>query len=186
MRQPPSDLSAMPSSCDRSISSSMPHPALLRCTKWGQSSETHPHRVILSQRRCRASSEGRCRRSPSLPFPCAYRAANPEPRLLRRIAQTMPWDPLAVSVISRNPGGSRRRSWRARLYLSCRRCRRRCAPRHSGDRRETDETSEHHGNKTHVTFHPISIRGSGARIGLAGSISLGPKRGCSSRCLPAR
>ena len=128
-------------------------------------------------RLCRASLSGRCWRSLSPPSPAC--GANPEPRLLRRIAQTMPWDPLAVSVISRNPGGSRRRSWRARLDLGCRRCRCRCAPRHSGDLRETDKTSEHRGNKTHVTVHPISILADRARTGLRGRTSPGGNRSCS-------
>jgi hypothetical protein len=104
------------------------------------------------RRRCRGSWAGRYGRSPPLPS-LTRRATSPTPRLLRRFAQTVARNPLAVSVIGGNPGRSWRRSRRACLRLSCRRR----APRHSGNHRETDKTCEHHGDKTHVNVHSILV-----------------------------
>jgi hypothetical protein len=102
----------------------------------------------VSPRRCQGSSADCGKHSPSVQL-LTHRVANPAPRLLRRLAQTVAWDPLAVGVIVWDPGRSRR----ARLRLSCRWC----AARHSGDCRETDKTSERHGDKTHVSLHPCTV-----------------------------
>jgi hypothetical protein len=90
---------------------------------------------------CRKSGEGFTARlgavwlAPGFPLPPnTYRA------LLRRVAQAVARDPLAVRVVVRNPG----HSCRARILLSCARR----APRNRCDAHQ--KAGERHGKRTHV------------------------------------
>jgi hypothetical protein len=80
--------------------------------------------------------------APGFPLPPnTYRA------LLRRVAQAVAGDPLAVRIIVRNPGHSRR----ARVLLSCARC----APRDRCNRCDANhKAGEHYGNRTEVHVLP--------------------------------